>query len=197
LTAGRPPRILIQTVHKNQPPPPLRAEGEYGMELCRPEPGMEAAFMAFQEDWAAHGEPITPFSARLQGRSYAAWLEDTLRMETQAPDNWVTAHTYFWMDPQGTVIGAVNLRHTLNEHLLRCGGHIGYGVRPGFRRQGHAAAMLAATLPYARALGITRALVTCDKSNIASARTIRKCGGVLENEIVDDGIIKQRYWITL
>ena len=39
----------------------------------------------------------------------------------------------------------------------------------------------------------------CDKSNIASARTIQKNNGILENEIIDptDGEIIQRYWITI
>ena len=35
----------------------------------------------------------------------------------------------------------------------------------------------------------------CDKDNIASAKTITKNGGILENEIVEDGIVIQRYWI--
>ncbi len=35
----------------------------------------------------------------------------------------------------------------------------------------------------------------CDKDNVASARTIIKNGGVLENEVLDDGIPVQRYWI--
>ena len=33
--------------------------------------------------------------------------------------------------------------------------------------------------------------------NIASARTIQKNGGVLENEVVVDGVTEQRYWIDL
>lgn len=38
----------------------------------------------------------------------------------------------------------------------------------------------------------------CDKSNLASAKTITKNGGILENEFVDDdGEINQRYWIDL
>lgn len=40
--------------------------------------------------------------------------------------------------------------------------------------------------------------MVCDKSNLASAKTIIKNGGILENEIVDDdGEINQRYWIDL
>ena len=40
--------------------------------------------------------------------------------------------------------------------------------------------------------------MTCDKINTASAKTIIKNGGVLENEFVNsEGQIEQRYWITL
>jgi predicted acetyltransferase len=37
----------------------------------------------------------------------------------------------------------------------------------------------------------------CDKDNVASARTIEKNGGVLENEVLDDGVPVLRYWIKL
>jgi predicted acetyltransferase len=46
-------------------------------------------------------------------------------------------------------------------------------------------------------LGIDPVLVTCDKSNLGSARTIQKNGGVLENEVGDGKEIVQRYWISL
>lgn len=44
--------------------------------------------------------------------------------------------------------------------------------------------------------------MTCDKENIASAKTIIANGGVLENEISDDFHLGksetvQRYWISL
>lgn len=39
--------------------------------------------------------------------------------------------------------------------------------------------------------------MVCDKENIASAKSIIKNGGVLENEVMVDGVAEQRYWITL
>ena len=40
--------------------------------------------------------------------------------------------------------------------------------------------------------------MVCDKSNIASAKSIIKNGGILENEFFDkDGEIQQRFWINL
>jgi len=62
--------------------------------------------------------------------------------------------------------------------------------------------MLGLVLQVCREYGEEKVLLTCDKANEASRRTITKNGGILENEITDDiglsecGTI-QRYWITL
>jgi predicted acetyltransferase len=46
-------------------------------------------------------------------------------------------------------------------------------------------------------LNIRKILITCDKDNIASAKTIIANGGIFENEIPYNDKIKQRYWITI
>ncbi|MFD8702811.1 GNAT family N-acetyltransferase [Kitasatospora sp. NPDC059648] len=76
-------------------------------------------------------------------------------------------------------MGRLAIRHRLTPKLERVGGHIGYDVRPGARRRGHATAMLAAALPVAAALGVSKALLTCDETNTASRRVIEAHGGLL------------------
>lgn len=98
----------------------------------------------------------------------------------------------------GRIVGLLQIRHELNEHLTRIGGHIGDMVRPSERRKGYGSEQIRLALGKCRELGLERVLVTCDKDNIASARTIQKNGGVLENELLDeDGLVKQRYWIEI
>ena len=96
------------------------------------------------------------------------------------------------------ILGSISLRHRLNDFLLAVGGHIGYGVRPSARRRGVATAALALALEQAKSLGVQRVLVTCQDGNLASARTIERNGGVLEDvrETPDHGMVR-RYWIDL
>ncbi|TPV46690.1 GNAT family N-acetyltransferase [Bacillus dicomae] len=100
---------------------------------------------------------------------------------------------------KGELIGFVNIRHRLNTDLLRESGHIGYSVHPNKRRQGYATKQLKLALDEAQKLGLQSVLITCDKVNIASAKTIQKVGGVLEDEVVSShtGEIVQRYWIEI
>lgn len=97
------------------------------------------------------------------------------------------------------IVGKVSIRHELNPHLEKVGGHIGYGVLPLHRGKGYASVMLKLALDYCRRLGFKRVLLTCDETNKASARVIEKNGGVLENVYdPNNGTSKKcRYWIEL
>ena len=130
---------------------------------------------------------------------FSVWVQK-LRQQSdtsiQAAEGRVHA-TNWWIVEDVTYLGAISLRHTLNDFLLDAGGHIGYGVRPTARRRGLATWALRVVLPEARQLGLTRVLLTCDDKNVGSARIIEKNGGVLED--VRDTVLgrTRRYWITL
>ena len=81
--------------------------------------------------------------------------------------------------------------------MLLNGGHIGDGVRPSERRKGIATKMISLALKECRKLGINKVLMVCDKGNIGSAKSIENNGGILENEVVVNGVVEQRYWIDL
>mgnify|MGYP000858767385 FL=1 len=106
----------------------------------------------------------------------------------------------FWVENEaGALVGSCRIRHELNESLLKCGGHIGYDVRPAYRRQGVGTAILGMALEHARSLGLQKVLVTCDDDNLGSIGVIENCGGVLENKVFDEEDQKEvrRYWIAL
>lgn len=121
-------------------------------------------------------------------------------LEVKTPtDGKVPDSVFFLLDEdRNKLLGAVNIRHYLNEALLKEGGHIGDGIRPSERRKGYATEMIRLALIECRKLGIDRVLMTCEKDNIGSAKSILKNGGVLENEFVNsEGCVEQRYWIKV
>ena len=109
--------------------------------------------------------------------------------------------TALWLIDNDEVVGACSIRHHLTDSLRQYGGHIGYGIKPSKWRMGYGAHQLSLALIEAKKIGIDRALVTCDDTNVGSARVIEKNGGILEDvaETVGDGISRllRRYWIDI
>lgn len=88
--------------------------------------------------------------------------------------------TYFLIRREDNkIVGITNLRHYLNERLKKCGGHIGYGIRPTERNKGYAKIGLYLTLLEAKKLNIKNVRVDCKKDNIQSNKVILKVGGKL------------------
>ena len=147
------------------------------------------------DEWCGTGEKIVPYAIRKTDyhdfETYCGSLEVKEDRPGLVPDS-----TFFCLDEDRNIfVGAVNIRHSLNESLLLNGGHIGDGVRPSERRKGIATQMIHLALLECKRLGIGKVLMVCDKENIGSAKSIMNNGGVLENEIQVDGVTEQRYWL--
>ncbi len=132
---------------------------------------------------------------------YDSWLEKLEEDRVRIPsEEMVPSETFFLIrENDNKLLGIINIRLALNERLLKRGGHIGYGVRPTERRKGYNTYQLKCALKFCKEKGIEKALITCHKDNIASAKCIQNSGGVLENEVVDplDGKVIQRYWVDV
>lgn len=151
------------------------------------------------EEWLAVEKDFSPFVIRKNDyRDFEYYLEN-LETKEPAPEGRVPDSVFFCLDTDRNIfVGAVNIRHYLNDSLLYTGGHIGDGIRPSERRKGYATAMIGLALEECKKLGIKRVLMTCDKDNIGSAKSIIKNGGVLENEVInEEGVLEQRYWIEI
>lgn len=125
---------------------------------------------------------------------YLAVLDADQRGELFTDDG--VAATFLVAEAERNIVGRASIRHALNDFLAHEGGHIGYAVRPAFRRRGYATAILEQSLVIARALGVTDVLVTCDNDNVGSAAVIEGCGGVLDSVVTSrSGAPMRRYWI--
>ncbi len=94
------------------------------------------------------------------------------------------------------MLGGVALRHASSDYVLWAG-HIGYGIRPSARRRGLATWAMGRMLDEARRLGLKRVLAVCGVDNVASVKTIERCGGVFEGTWDTKIGPARRYWIDL
>ena len=167
------------------------------LQLVKMSEKFKPQLLDMMDEWTKTGETIIPWAIRkVDYHDFDAYLKSL--KESEPKEGYVPASTFFAYDRERDIlVGAVDIRHSLNEALLLDGGHIGDGVRPSERRKGYATAMIALALDECRKLGIEKVLVVCSHDNVGSAKTIIKNGGILENEVETDGSVMQRYWITL
>lgn len=112
----------------------------------------------------------------------AAWCRDVrAQADGDVAPGWVrNAFQLALLD--GVVVGRVSTRFDLTPRLRTEGGHVGYGVRPGWRGRGIAGRLLAHGLALvASETAFEQALVTCDDANRASAAVIERAGGLLRD----------------
>lgn len=159
----------------------------------------EPSYRTYVEELQANGERLIPFPLALPNDNFEELLATLMANACgeRLPDGFVPNST-FWLVAGSDIVAVSNLRHRLVPSLERRGGHIGYSVRPRCRRRGYGSLVLRLTLQEAAKLGVARALVTCGRDNIGSARVIRANGGVLDSEefVAEEGEVVQRYLVT-
>jgi predicted acetyltransferase len=170
------------------------------LRLVLPTMEYKGEIMNYKREFINNGDSMDGTAGLRNAENFEEWYSafcDNLREES-VREGLVPATTFLAISTDdGRLIGMIDVRHRLNDYLLKFGGHIGYSVRKSERQKGYATEMLALTLKECIKLNIKRVLITCDKDNIASAKTVVNNGGVLENEIPEENGITQRYWINL
>lgn len=168
------------------------------LKLVFPTVSHKEAAISYKQEFLDNGEmKIYGGGGLNREASYELWLEKIQADLNRDSEGFVPATTYFAFVGD-ELVGSIQIRHRLNDYLYQRGGHIGYSVAPSKRQKGYATEMLRLALKKCQALGMEKVLITCDKDNMASAATILKNHGVLENEVPDDqGRLIQRYWIEI
>lgn len=93
------------------------------------------------------GEEIVPCVIRKNDYRDLNYYIKGIEDEERGLPNLVPSTTYFCLDDERNIfVGAVSIRHYLNDSLLQTGGHIGDGIRPSERNKGFATQMISMAL---------------------------------------------------
>ncbi|MFW0771721.1 GNAT family N-acetyltransferase [Paenarthrobacter nitroguajacolicus] len=175
--------------------------------LVAPDTSFHQSFLESHREWAGvHQDGAALFMADdvTSPEGFADWVGKLLGAESAPESDGIVPCTYLWITEGSRYVGAIAFRHHLTPALLNSGGHIGYGIRPSDRRRGAASWALRELLASLAAEGDAgrvlpdQVLLTCADDNAASAKTIERCGGLLEDVRADeDGRTFRRYWIDV
>ena len=169
-------------------------------ELVVPDVHWEPAWRAAHAEWGhgAHedGFGLRPSDDVASSAGFADWVS---RLASAADESRPEDGrcTYRWIVAGGVVLGGIAVGHRLDDLALHARGQVGFGVRPSARGRGVATWALREALRLGRRVGLERVLLVCADDNTASAKTIERCGGVLEDVRLTDLGRARRYWIDL
>ena len=138
---------------------------------------------AYRDEFLRAGDEFHGDCALARFDDLQQWLDYNRALENhEIPEtSWTAFDQYLYIRTgDNRIVGMINYRRTDDAELLRNAGEIGFSVRPSERNKGYAKAMLRRCLEICAQRGIRSAILTCNKENIASAKTIRACGGLCE-----------------
>jgi predicted acetyltransferase len=135
--------------------------------------------------------------------SEGRYTYNTMNAERGEPhqplQEWVepVPETVLWMVKDTNYLGTVDIRHRLNWHLEKWGGHLHYVLRPSMRGKGFGRKMLLKSIPFVNYLGIEKALITVNPKNKPAIKILESCGAVFEDQLPATKRFpaRKRYWL--
>ena len=181
----------------------MNQKNNSSLKLIEPTEEYKEQIMNYRKTFLEKGENLSGCALLENCKSFDEWIDFENRLSKEYGEGYVPSTVYLAVRiKDNKLVGIIDFRHYLSDFLLNYGGNIGYSILPEERRKGYAKEMLHLMLKICKEKGVEKVLITCDKNNIASAKTIMSNDGILENEISDNNIISksgtlQRYWISL
>lgn len=169
--------------------------------LVKPHIDYKESFLEALDEYHAEGRYQFLERAELD-ENFEQFVEDinNNRRHLHKPyEDWVepVPETALWMVKEDKYIGTFNIRHRLNWHLEKWGGHINFIIRPSMRAKGFGKKILQKGIPYICYMGVERGLLTVNPDNAAAIRVIEFCGGQYDDEApeTDKFPARKRYWL--
>ena len=152
----------------------------------------------YVQEHFALGESSISASMGYFSAEYSEWVKRIHMNSDEGDELWGKSLLYLCFH-DNKLVGLLSIRYELPKDLSEKYGDIGYGVRPSERNKGYATKMLQHALSVCTDKGMDRVILGCYKDNLASAKTIKKNGGilVLENDNYKAGKVSQYYLIEL
>ncbi len=173
------------------------------LQLVAPTLAYATQIAEYKQEFLTGGGTMDGTGSLLEADTIDSWLQDVAdltRIET-CPAGFVPATQFICVrKTDNKMVGAIQIRHALNEYLAQFGGHIGYSVRHSERGKGYASYMLKEILPICKKLGLHRVLISALATNAASIKVIERNGGIYENTVMEQSYLNaplNRYWIEL
>lgn len=138
------------------------------------------------------GIMVAPAPKDIDENSYGDWLQTKVDVANgiNMPEGFIPCTTY-WVMLDNKIIGLANIKHYLNDHLRKKGGHLGLSIAKDYRRKGYGLATTKLLIEKARdEFGIDDILLTNEPDNIPSRRMCEKLGAELVD--IDEHC---HYWI--
>jgi predicted acetyltransferase len=169
--------------------------------LVRPDILYKDSYLEALREYHGEGRQLYNDYTRIES-DFAAFI-DELRAERGHPhqpfQHWVepVPETVLWMVRDENYLGEIEIRHRLNWHLEKWGGHIHFSIRPSERNKGFGRKLLAKGKPFANYLGIERALITVAPTNLPAIRVCEACGATASGTTPATDQFPERllYWL--
>ncbi|MSS02361.1 GNAT family N-acetyltransferase [Floccifex porci] len=136
--------------------------------------------LEFKKEFFDCNETVINGSALFDQLSFDDWMDLVKKnenIETVSKD-WAVSSVFFLM-LESKIIGITEIRHSLTTPFLQeYAGHIGYSIRPSYRKKGYGTKLLSLAKDYCREIGLKEIRLGCYCDNVGSIRVIENNQGI-------------------